>query len=76
MVRVAIRLKDGRVLEGDTEIVRGDYGNRVRRQELLDKFHYLTNDIIGRESADVVVKIVNRLEHLSDVRELTSHLTR
>ena len=74
MVKATIRLKDGRVLEGDTNIVRGDYGNRAPRQELLDKFHFLNDDILGQERVQAVIETVDRLEQLPDVRELTSLL--
>ena len=72
--RAIIRLKDGRVLEGATTIVRGDYGNRVPRQQLLDKFRFLNDEILGLEGAQAVVNAVDRLEHLSDVQELTALL--
>ena len=74
MVKATIRLKDGRVLEGDTNIVRGDYGNRVPRQKLLDKFHFLNDDILGQERVQALIKTVDRLEQLPDVREMTSLL--
>lgn len=71
---VSIHLKDGRTLEGTTSIVRGDYGNRVPREELLDKFHFLNDDILGRKRTDAVIRSTDRLEELRDVRELTSLL--
>ena len=68
-----IRLKDGRSLEGNTTIVRGDYGNRVLKEELVDKFHFLTDEIIGPKRAESIVNAVDRLEQISDIRELLAH---
>ena len=69
-----VRLRDGRTVEAATTIVRGDYGNRLPRRELLDKFHFLNDGILGEERAETVVQTVDRLEHLDDIRELTSLL--
>ena len=75
LARALIQLQDQRVLEGTTgNTVKGDYGNRVPRQDLLDKFHFLSDGILGQERARAVVKTVDRLEELPDVRELTSLL--
>ena len=70
-----IRLNDGRALKGTATIVPGDYGNRLPRQELLDKFHSLNDSILGAETAHHLVKAVGRLERLTDVRELTALLS-
>ena len=72
--RATIGLKDGRVVEGEAGIVRGDYGNRAPREELLDKTHFLNDGVLGRERDQAVVRTVDRLEHLTDVRELTKLL--
>ncbi|MCH7787095.1 MAG: MmgE/PrpD family protein, partial [Chloroflexi bacterium] len=72
LTQAFVRLKDGRVLEGDTTIVRGDYGNRLPREELLEKFHFLNDSILGSERANEVIDTIDGLERLSDVRELTA----
>ena len=72
LTQAFVRLKDGRVLEGDTTIVRGDYGNRLPREELLEKFHFLNDGILGSERASEVIDTIDGLERLSDVRELTA----
>ncbi len=71
LTQAFVRLKDGRVLKGAAAIVRGDYGNRLPRQQLLDKFHSLNDGILGAERAAEVTDAVERLERLADVRELT-----
>ena len=69
-----VRMKDGGVLKGSTDIVRGDYGNRVSRTEIIEKFHFLNDGILGEDQADKVVETVDRLDSLADVRELTALL--
>ncbi len=72
LTQAFVRLKDGRVLEGGTTIVRGDYGNRLPREELLEKFHFLNDSILGSERVNEVIVTTDGLERLSDVRELTA----
>jgi 2-methylcitrate dehydratase PrpD len=69
-----IQMQDGRVLKGSTHVVRGDYGNRVPRSEIIEKFHVLNDGILGKEQADHVVETVDRLGTLTDVRQLTALL--
>ena len=69
-----VRMKDGVVLKGSADIVRGDYGNRVSRMDIIEKFHALNDGILGKDQADKVVETVDRLDSLADVRELTALL--
>ena len=71
----SIRLNDGRSLQSTSGIVRGDYGNRVPREELLEKFHFLNDSDLGKDRANEVIEAVDRLDGMEDVRELTSLLT-
>ena len=59
---------------GRAAIIKGDYGNRLPRERLVDKFHALNDPILGARRAAEVVDAVSRLEELSDVRELTALL--
>jgi 2-methylcitrate dehydratase PrpD len=74
LARASIQLEDGRVVHGTTGILRGDYGNQVPRSELMAKFHFLCDDLLGEDRASTVVATIERLDGLSDVRELTSLL--
>ena len=69
-----IRLAGDRELVGRAAIIKGDYGNRLPRERLVDKFHALNDPILGARRAAEVVDAVSRLEDLSDVRELTALL--
>jgi len=72
--RMWVRLKDGRTLTSLVGIVPGDYGNRVPRQEVVEKFRFLTTDVLGARRAGDVVQAVERLQDLRDIRELTALL--
>ena len=69
-----IRLAGDRELVGRAAIIKGDYGNRLPRERLVEKFHALNDPILGTSRAAVVVDAVSRLEELSDVREITALL--
>ena len=74
LTTVSIRLKDGRLLTGETTIVRGDFDNPFRGTELIDKFHFLVDDVLGPERSGEIVDRVSKLERLPDVRELSALL--
>jgi 2-methylcitrate dehydratase PrpD len=73
--RVAITLRDGRVLTRDTTVVRGDAANPRGQEALVAKFMTLTADTLVPARAQEVVEMVGRLERVKDVRELTALLT-
>ena len=72
LARASILLKDGTTVHGETGTLWGDYGNRAPRSRLLDKFHFLCNDILGPDGVTRLVECTERLDELQDVRELTS----
>lgn len=68
-----VKLRDGREIKGQTATsLRGDYGNRVPKEEIIEKFHYLADDVLGHSRAEEVVDAVQRLDQMEDIRELTS----
>lgn len=72
--RLSIGLKNGRIFSGSTTVIRGDAANPVSQEELVDKFMFLTADVLGHERALEAVEAISHLERLMDVRELTSLL--
>ncbi|HEY7651298.1 MAG TPA: MmgE/PrpD family protein [Methylomirabilota bacterium] len=72
---VEIVLKDGRALSGSTSVVRGDFENPVPAAEVVDKFLALTTGALGAERAHDVVRLVEQVETLKDVRDLTGLLS-
>ena len=72
--RVTVRLESGREITDSVTAHRGDTHNPAPREELVDKFRFLTKDTLGDEMVGRVVDIVGRIETLDDVRELTAVL--
>jgi len=73
--RVAIALRDGRTLAGETRVARGDAVNPSGREERLQKFTTLATPIIGAARAADVVAVTDQLDTLKDVKALTQLLT-
>jgi 2-methylcitrate dehydratase PrpD len=73
--RVEVALKDGRALTGVTSVVRGDFEDPVPAEEVVEKFVALAADLLGATRARTVVEIVNRMDTLKDLRDLTSSLS-
>ena len=72
--RISIKLKDGSTLKTEVDIVHGDYGNRAPRSQLLEKFRFLTADILDTSTADSVIAMTEDLANLESVRDLTALL--
>jgi hypothetical protein len=73
--RVAIALRDGRTLAGETRVAHGDAMAPPDRNERLEKFMTLAEPVIGATRVGKVVAAVDRLETLEDIRELTKLVT-
>ena len=73
VIRVA--LKSGRVLEHTTAVVRGDAANPPGEGVLEAKFRDLAEPVVGRAGAERIVRTIERLDTLADVRELTAAVT-
>jgi 2-methylcitrate dehydratase PrpD len=72
--RVEVRLQDGRTLTGSTTVVRGDFADPVPAAEVVEKFVALASDVLGSDRARAVVEIVEQIDTLKDVRDLTALL--
>jgi 2-methylcitrate dehydratase PrpD len=73
--RVAIALRDGRTLVGETRVAHGDAAEPADRGERLEKFATLAEPVIGATRVEKVVAAVDRPESLKDIRELTKLVT-
>ena len=69
--RVAISLKDGRVLTEEVTAHHGDSQNPASREELEGKFNFLADDVLGELQAVQVLETVGQLEALSNINNLT-----
>jgi len=72
--RVTVRLENGHEITDSVTAHRGDTLNPVPKQELIEKFKFLANAALGEEGAGRVVDLVDRLESLADIKELTANL--
>ena len=68
--RVRIALRDGRALEAETRIVRGDALNPVPAAEVAAKFLALASPVLGAARAGQAAATASRIHALEDVREL------
>ena len=74
--RVAVSLKDGRTFTEDVTAHHGDTENPASREELVAKFNFLVEDILGDGGAVRVAETVGHLDALGNIRELTRLLKR
>jgi 2-methylcitrate dehydratase PrpD len=72
--RVEVVLTDGRRLSGSTTVVRGDFQDPVAAGEVVEKFLALASEPLGAARAGEVVRGVEDLERLEDVRDLAALL--
>jgi len=65
-----IKLKDGRVLKGESGWPKGFVANPMTREERLDKFYGQALIVQTRGKADKIVELVEKLEELDDIRPI------
>ena len=65
-----IKLKDGRVLKGESGWPKGFVANPMTREERLDKFYGQALIVQTKKKADKVVALVEKLEELDDIRPI------
>jgi 2-methylcitrate dehydratase PrpD len=73
--RVAIALRDGRTLAGETRVAHGDAAAPPARRERLEKFRALAEPVVGETRVEKVIAAVDRLETFKDIKALTQLLT-
>jgi 2-methylcitrate dehydratase PrpD len=59
---VTLYLKDGRVLQSDAYSPRGDPDDPLSDQEISDKYHLLSDDVVGKDRADDIERLVADVE--------------
>ena len=72
--RVQLFLRDGRILEETTTVVRGDAANPVPADEVVRKFLALSSPVLGEPRARKAAEVAHELDTLKDVRDLTAWL--
>ena len=71
---VELRLRNGAVSTSQIQVIRGDYGNRIPRSEIEDKFRYLAEPVLGAERARLAIDLVDGLQDCADMREFADML--
>ncbi len=73
--RAWVRLKNGRTLTSSVGIIPGDRQNPLPREAMLDKFRFITTDILDSQQQEEVIRLAgDHLQDLGDVKELTNLL--
>jgi 2-methylcitrate dehydratase PrpD len=69
---VTVVMEDGRTLQATNNLTRGNMGDPLSRAELEGKFDECSEGLIDRPQRDEIIGLCDRLETLSDIRELTT----
>jgi 2-methylcitrate dehydratase PrpD len=72
--RVSIRLKDGSFFEETVDYAKGTIQNPMTKIELEEKFKELTSRILPEKQVENIIQMVSNLEHVENIRELSSLL--
>ncbi|HWP57947.1 MAG TPA: MmgE/PrpD family protein [Candidatus Acidoferrales bacterium] len=73
-VRLEVLTREGKTLSKHLSTYRGTPENPASGREIEDKARELIVPVIGRERAERLIRQVNQLEELTDVRELRPNL--
>jgi 2-methylcitrate dehydratase PrpD len=69
VTRIDVKLRNGEVLNGETQFVRGDAANPVDRAVLLGKYRFLAGQ---RSGDDVIQAIHDRIMHIDQVEDVAT----
>ena len=72
---VRLRLKNGTLLEASTGAARGDRDNPMTFDDIVEKFRDCTRPLLPAAKAERVLTLVQDIERLPDLLELSSVLT-
>jgi 2-methylcitrate dehydratase PrpD len=69
---VTVVMEDGRRFQATNDLTRGNMENPLSREELVGKFAECTDPLLDADRRDALLGLCDRLEALSDIRELTA----
>ena len=64
---IEISTRDGGALSATVTSIRGDYGSRIPRSDIVDKFSYLVEPVLGKDQTQ---RALERMEGLDDVEDM------
>jgi len=70
-----VELQDGRVLSRVADTARGTPEKPLKDAELDDKFRECASFVLKEDGIDQVLKMIRRIEEISNIKELTALLT-
>lgn len=75
-IKIIVRMADGSELSETTAVALGDiYANPLSREQFLDKYHRnMSHGGVERSVADEVLRLVEDLESIRDLRQITDLL--
>ena len=74
-IRIIIKLRSGREVEGFTAYLRGHVNNPMSEDEVEEKFRRLTGSVLTREEQEEVIRLVKDFENLTNINTLIKALT-
>jgi 2-methylcitrate dehydratase PrpD len=72
--KVSIRTKDGRTYDQQVNVHKGSPQNPFTKEELLKKFFSLASRTLPQTRVEEIAEVVERLENLASIRDLTALL--
>ena len=69
-----IKLKDGKVIKGESGWPKGFPKNPMTKEERLDKFFSQAVIVLPREKAETIIEFVDNIEKMDDIRPLVGLL--
>ncbi len=63
-------LNDGRKLTAHVDYPKGDPENPATEEEIVAKFHLLTQDFFGQKKREAIIEAVDRFETMPDISEI------
>lgn len=73
---VVVHTADGKHYETEVAIPKGDPQNPLSEAELVSKFMTLATPVLGKEGAEQILAMIQGLEKLGDIRELSALLNK
>ena len=64
---VEIRTRGGDALTGAVTLIRGDYGNPITHADLVDKFTYLVEPVLGSSRTQRAIERIDTLDRAEDM---------
>jgi 2-methylcitrate dehydratase len=74
VTRLVVKTFNGQSHEATTLYPPGHHRNRLSDQQIQEKFGKLAGPVLGKSKRDAIIQIVDQLDNLASVQELTAHL--